>query len=63
LFQADDMALTPHLGGTPGSSLPDQGVTVERDGDGLRATRTLRADQTGEVLLESMGGAPSSLRY
>jgi hypothetical protein len=60
LFQADDMALTPHLGGTPGSSLPDQGVTVERDGDGLRATRT---DQTGEVLLESMGGAPSSLRY
>jgi hypothetical protein len=58
LFQADGMELTLHLGGTPGSSLRDQGVTVERDGDGLRATRTLRAGATGGVVLESMGGVP-----
>ena len=58
LFQADGMTLTLHLGGAPGSSSRDQGVTVARDGDGLRATVTLRAGQTGGVVLESMGGAP-----
>jgi GH15 family glucan-1,4-alpha-glucosidase len=31
---------------------------VERRGDGLRATRTLRAGQTGGLVLESMGGPP-----
>ena len=41
------MELTLHSVGEPGTSLRDQGVTLERHGDGLRATRTLRAGQTG----------------
>ncbi len=61
LFQADGMELTLHSVGAPGSSLRDQGVTLERHGDGLRAARTLRAGQTGGVVLESMGGPPRRL--
>ena len=34
---------------------------VERHGDGLRAARTLRAGQTGGVVLETMGGQPRRL--
>ncbi len=37
------------------------GAKVERAGDGLRATFTLREGQTGGVVLESMGGKPRSL--
>jgi len=50
--------LTLHMSGATGSSLEAQGVTMERDGDGLRATRTLRAGQTWGVILESDGGPP-----
>ena len=50
-----------HSVGEPGTSLREQGVTVERHGDGLRATRTLRAGQTGGVMLETMGGPPRRL--
>jgi hypothetical protein len=55
VFQADGMVLTLHTVGTPGTALADLGVTVERHGDGLRAARTLRAGQTGGVVLETMG--------
>ena len=58
LFQADGLELTLHSVGAAGRSLRDQGLTIERDGDGLRAVRTLRAGQTGGVVLESMGGPP-----
>ena len=58
VFQAGDLELTLHAVGKPGSSLRDQGVAFERDGDGLRATRTLRPGETGGMVLESMGGAP-----
>ena len=58
VFQAGDLELTLHAVGKPGSSLRDQGVAFERDGDGLRATRTLRPGETGGVVLESMGGTP-----
>ena len=61
VFQADGLELTLHTVGTPGTSLADQGVTVERHGDGLRAARTLRAGQTGGVVLETMGGQPRRL--
>ena len=61
VFQADGLELTLHSVGAPGTSLADQGVTLERHGEGLRAARTLRAGQTGGVVLESMGGAPRRL--
>jgi len=50
--------LTLHMSGSPASSLADQGVTLEQDGDGLRAARTLRTGQSWGVILESDGGAP-----
>src|SRR5271165_4266738 len=61
VFQADGMELTLHTVGTPGTALADQGVTVERHGDGLRAARTLRAGQTGGIVLETMGAQPRRL--
>ena len=50
--------LTLHMSGSSASSLEDQGMTMERDGDGLRATRTLHTGQSWGVILESDGGAP-----
>ena len=61
MFSADGMELTLHTVRTPGTALADQGVTVERHGDGLRAARTLRAGQTGGVVLETMGRQPRRL--
>jgi GH15 family glucan-1,4-alpha-glucosidase len=60
VFRAEGAAgeLTLHMSGTSSSSLRDQGVTMDRDGDGLRATRTLRAGQSWGVILESNGGQP-----
>ncbi len=58
VFESDGLELTLHSVGAPGTSLADQGVTVQRRGDGLRSARTLRAGQTGGVVLESMGGPP-----
>jgi hypothetical protein len=46
----------------PGSAFWPAGG-VERDGDELRATRTLRADQTSAVVLKSMDRVRSALRY
>jgi len=40
----------------------DDGVSVERDGDGLRATFTMREGESGRgVVLESMGGSSQAL--
>jgi len=62
VFRADGMELMLHTVGTPGTALADQGATVERHGDGLRAARTLRAGaQTGGIVLETMGGQPLRL--
>src|SRR5215831_18251726 len=58
VFQADGMELTMHGVASPGQTLENQGIKLERDGDGLRWTRTLRAGQTGGVVLEWMGGTP-----
>ena len=52
------MELTLHRAGLPNGSTPDNQLKLERHGDGLRATRTLRAGERGGVVLESMGGQP-----
>lgn len=58
VFSADGMELT--LSPVSGQSIPlgEQGLTVERLGDDLRITRTLREGETSGVVLESMGGRP-----
>ena len=58
VFQADGMELTVHAVATPDQTLENQGVALERHGDGMRWTRTLREGQTGGVVLEWMGGTP-----
>jgi GH15 family glucan-1,4-alpha-glucosidase len=63
VFRADGTELTVHTVGRPGGSLQDQGISIERRGDGVRAARTLRAGQTGGVVLETMGGPPRRLPH
>ena len=58
VFEADDMELTLHRVVPSEVSGHDPGITVERHGDRLRETRTLRAGQSGGFVLESMGGLP-----
>jgi len=58
MFEADGMELTVHWAAPPDVSRHDEGITLERRGDGLHATRTLRAGQSGGFVLEWMGGQP-----
>ena len=58
VIQTDGLELTVHGIAPQGTSIQDAGITLERDGDGVRWTRTLRAGEIGGVVLESMGGAP-----
>ena len=60
LFRSGDMELTLHTAGRRAASEEGAGK-VERRGDGLRATFTMREGQTGGVVLESMGGKPRAL--
>jgi pentatricopeptide repeat protein len=58
---AGGMELTLHSTGERRSA-DDDGAAVERVGDGLRATFTLREGESGRgVVLESMGGPPQQL--
>ena len=59
VFQSDGLELTVHGIAPPGTSIQDAGIALQRDGDGVRWTRTLREGDTGGVVLESMGGVPS----
>jgi GH15 family glucan-1,4-alpha-glucosidase len=56
VFRAESLELTVHLVGQHGRSLQDEGIAVERQGDGVRLTRVLREGQFGGMVLESMGG-------
>ncbi|MGH3189423.1 MAG: glycoside hydrolase family 15 protein [Streptosporangiaceae bacterium] len=56
VFRADSLELTVHLAARHDTSLQADGLTVERQGDGVRLTRTLREGQSGGIMLESMGG-------
>jgi GH15 family glucan-1,4-alpha-glucosidase len=58
VFQSDGLELTVHAIAPEGTSIQDVGITLERDTDGVRWTRTLREGEIGGVVLESMGGAP-----
>jgi GH15 family glucan-1,4-alpha-glucosidase len=58
VFAGDSLELTMHGIAPAGSSIKDAGITLERAGDGLRWTRTLREGEIGGVVLESMGGTP-----
>jgi GH15 family glucan-1,4-alpha-glucosidase len=62
VFRADNgMHLTVHTAGRR-RDVSEGGIVVERAGDGLRATLTLREGESGRgVVLESMGGEPQSL--
>ena len=61
VFQSPGEELTVHVIAPEGVSLQSAGITLERAGDGVRWTRTLRAGEMGGVVLEWMGGAPRRL--
>jgi GH15 family glucan-1,4-alpha-glucosidase len=61
VFASDGLELTVHGIAPEGLSPRDAGIAVERHGDGLRWTRTLREGEIGGVLLESMGGLPRTV--
>ena len=59
VFESDGMELTMHsTAPLDAESTRRSGFTLERHGDGLRATRTMQAGEGGGVVLESMGGQP-----
>ncbi len=62
VFRAENgMHLTMHAAGQR-RAVAEGGVVIERAGDGLRATLSLREGESGRgVVLESMGGEPRSL--
>jgi GH15 family glucan-1,4-alpha-glucosidase len=61
VFQADGQELTIHAVAHADATLENQDVTMVRDGDGLRWTRTLREGQIGGVVIEWMGGTPKRI--
>ncbi len=58
VFTSDGLELTAHAIAPEGLTLDGAGVTLERVGEGVRWTRTLREGEIGGVVLESMGGTP-----
>src|SRR5271166_5148668 len=58
VFSASGMDLSLNPVGDPAVPLAEQGLTIERLGDDLRLTRTLREGQTAGVVLESMSDRP-----
>jgi pentatricopeptide repeat protein len=59
VFRSEGMSLTVHAEG--GRAPGEGGAVLERSGDGLRATVTIREGQTGGVVLESNVGRPRAL--
>lgn len=55
--------LTLHMAGSDRTSLQEQGIDLRGQGDGVRATRTLRAGQSWSTVLESSGGQPRRLHH
>jgi GH15 family glucan-1,4-alpha-glucosidase len=61
MFSSDDMRLTVHVTGGGSGSGAKNGSAVHRQGNGLRASWTLREGETAGVMIESMGAAPRRL--
>jgi GH15 family glucan-1,4-alpha-glucosidase len=61
LFVSDDLTLTLHRADIPGRSLHEQGTSLDRDGDGLRITKSMREGGVAGVVMESAGGLPRSV--
>jgi GH15 family glucan-1,4-alpha-glucosidase len=60
VLRSDDMRLTVHVA-TTGDSGTKNGSAVQRSGNGVRASWTLREGEAAGVMIESMGGAPRRL--
>jgi len=56
VFRADSLELTVNVVTEHNASLQAEGITIERQGEGVRLTRVLQAGQFGGVVLESTGG-------
>ena len=56
VFRSDSVELTMHTVGKRNTTLQDDGITMERQGDGVHLTRVLHEGQFGAIVLESMGG-------
>jgi GH15 family glucan-1,4-alpha-glucosidase len=59
---ANGAQLSLHLAGPAQTSLADQGITLDANDDGMRASRTLHAGQKWGMVLESSCPAPRRLR-
>jgi GH15 family glucan-1,4-alpha-glucosidase len=56
VFRSDSLELTLHVVRQHDTSLEAAGITMERQGDGVRLTRVLQGGQFWGLVLESMGG-------
>jgi len=56
VFRSESLELTMHTVGKRNTTLQDDGITMERQGDGVHLTRVLHEGQIGAIVLESMGG-------
>ena len=61
IFHTDDLELTLHSVGAPGTSPRELGAETERIGDDLRIRRTLKEGESAGMVLESAGGRPRRL--
>jgi len=60
VMRSDDMRLTVHVA-AGGSGSKKNGSAVQRNGNGVRASWTLREGESAGVMIESMGGEPRRL--
>jgi GH15 family glucan-1,4-alpha-glucosidase len=61
LFASDELTLTLHHADLADRSVHEEGTSIERDGDGLLLTETLREGGVAGVVMESAGGPPRSV--
>ena len=62
LFVSDDLTLTLHrTADTLAQSSHEHVTPLEREGDGLRFTKTLREGEIAGVVMESAGGSPKAV--